>query len=468
MQTKEPKPLKEGLYLQVRIDEYAYGGENGSADHWISFNISDVPGINPGSIDWGNNWLCLIRGNGDGNALLESFLTTKTTDTKVGSFAVQSRPNITAPVDDQGREIYTLEIAWDGTAYELKVNGNVVSNTAISNALKTWIETGEYYVGVTLHSGVPDATQAITILKYGNSEADAITPVGNDSMKPEDNMLNFAPKADPSTVEANQPALMWDATMSSFKREPTGSDVKLVAQGDNSYHVTASGANPYWSWNIQSDMTYSISDFPVFCMVLKGFWGDNGGLYYCAGEIIAAQNDYSVGWDVFDENCLLIGADADEYAVIVIDFATLIDEAMLAKDGRIHSVRPSFSVTDTEDPAVAEWDVCFMGWFRSVEEAQNYSIERLDLTIPEDTEAPETNAPETNVPETNAPETNASETNAPETNASETNAPETNASDTNAPETEAPAERGCASVVGFTSGAVLIAAAAAIALKKKD
>ncbi len=82
-------------------------------------------------------------------------------------------------------------------------------------------------------------------------------------------------------------------------------------------------------------------------------------------------------------------------------------------------------------------------------------IEALDLTatIPEDTEAPETD-PETAAPET-VPET------APET------VPETDAetkAETKAPETE-PVD-GCGSIIGFSAVAILAAAAAAVALKK--
>ena len=80
-------------------------------------------------------------------------------------------------------------------------------------------------------------------------------------------------------------------------------------------------------------------------------------------------------------------------------------------------------------------------------------------TIPVETDAPETEAPETEA------KTEAA-TQAPETEAA-TQAP---AADTKAPETTAAAttEEGCASVVGFGAVAVLAAAAAFVALKKKD
>ena len=56
-------------------------------------------------------------------------------------------------------------------------------------------------------------------------------------------------------------------------------------------------------------------------------------------------------------------------------------------------------------------------------------------------------------------------TEAPETEAPETEAP---AADTNEPTTDAPVEGGCGSVIGFGAVAILAAAAAVVALKKKD
>ena len=456
VQTKEPQPLKDGVYLEVRIDEYAYGGEDESADHWICFSVSDVEGISPGSITWGNNWLCLIRGDGDGSASIESYLTTKTTENRVGSFSRQSASSITIPMDDQDREIYTFEISWNGSAYVMKVNGSVVSNPTISSALQQWIASGEYYIGITLHSGVASSTQGITILKYGYSEADATTPVGNDSLQPEDNMRIFPPKTDASTVEANTPALMWDATTNN----PSGTDVQLLPQGDNSFHVVSSGTTPYWWWHSRSDMTYSISDFPVFCMVMRNFWGDNGGVYYCAGNVLSAHNDYKTDWTIFDEGCLLLQDGEDEYSIVVVDFTEMLTEDLIANDGRIHSVRPSFNEMTPGD----EWDVYFMGWFRSIEEAQNYSLNRLDLTLSDNSE---TTADETAADETIADETTADETNASETNASESTGSvvDTTGSATETTENTGGAT-GCTSVVDWGIAAILAAAAAAIALKK--
>jgi hypothetical protein len=173
---------------------------------------------------------------------------------------------------------------------------------------------------------------------------------------------------------------------------------------------------------------------------------------------MAARDDYKTSWSIFDDGGMMFGEN-EEYSLVVIDFADLelIDDLLMEKGGRIHNVRPFFSVTDTSDPEICEWDVMYMGWFRSVEEAQQYAMDRLQM-------APVTEAPETDAPATEAPETNA----AADTDAAvvDTNA----AVDTKAPETTAAATaaEGCASVVGFGAVAVLAAAAAFVALKKKD
>ena len=168
VQTKDAKSLKDGFFMEVRIDDYPYGGEDGSADHWISFNISDRENVAPGSVDFGENWLCLIRGAGAGAAEVQSFITNLTTDETPGSFPIQGTTSVTAPMDDDGRETYTFEVSHDGTKYDLKVNGVTVGGIdAVSAKLDSMNENGELYVGVTMHCGIKDATTSITITKAG-------------------------------------------------------------------------------------------------------------------------------------------------------------------------------------------------------------------------------------------------------------------------------------------------------------
>ena len=449
VQTKEAQSLKDGIYLEFRVDDYPYGGEDGKADHWLSFNLSDRENVAPGSVDFGENWLCLIRGAGSGAAEVQSFITNLTTEETPGSFPIQGTTSVTAPMDDDGRETYTFEVTHDGTKYDVKVNGVTVGGIdAVSAKLDSMNENGELYVGITVHAGVTNASAGITVTKFGTSAEDATVPVGDDSREPEDNRLVFGDLIDPTTIPENTPALLWDATMTSFKNDPQGVDLKLTAQGDNSYHLEAVGPAPYFQWSIKSELTVNQSDFPVFAMLMKNFWGDNGGIYYCAGEIMSCRDDYKTSWSIYDEGCQFYGED-EEYILVVVDMADLelIDET---NSGRIHNIRPFFSVTDTTDLEMCQWDMCYMGYFRSVEEAQAYTAARLDMTAA--TEPPTEE-------KTEAP-TDA-ETDAPAEDTTVAEGETTAAPD----ETEAPKE-GCGSVIGFGAVAILAAAAAAVALKK--
>jgi hypothetical protein len=100
--------------------------------------------------------------------------------------------------------------------------------------------------------------------------------------------------------------------------------------------------------------------------------------------------------------------------------------------------------------------MCYMGYFRSIEEAQAYTAARLNMeaTTEEPTEE-KTEAPTDDT--TAAPE--AGETTAAPEAGETTAAPD-------AGETTAAEKSGCGSVIGFSAVAILAAAAAAVALKK--
>ena len=459
LQTKDAWNLKEGFYMEVRVDEFTIKDAGGAyVDHWVSFNLSDRPNIELGGSAHGNNWCCLIRNEDEGTVRagdgFSSHWTTMTTDETVGSFASlgMDAASMSISTDDRGREIYTFEVSWDGSAYTLKVNGVVVpGNDQITEKLEALNTDGAFYPGIAFNSAAKDGTVSCTLVKYGNSAEDATTPVGSDSLAPEDNMLVFGDPIDPATIPANTPALLWDATKSSFKNDPTGVDMALTAQGDDSYHLEVVGAAPYFQWSIKSELTANQSDFPVFAMLMKDFWGTDGGIYYCAGDVMGANDNYKTSWGIYDEGCQFYGEDG-EYILVVVDLAALelIDES---NSGRIHNIRPFFSVTDTTDLEMCQWDMCYMGYFRSIAEAQAYTSARLSME-------PETEAPTEEKTEAPTDEvTEAPETNAPEQGGDATQAPD-------GEQTTAPAKEGCGSVIGFSAIAILAAAAAAVALKK--
>ena len=56
IQTIDKICLQDGFYMQFRVDNYSYAGDNG-ADHWLAFSIWDSQNLNPGSTKYGQGWI---------------------------------------------------------------------------------------------------------------------------------------------------------------------------------------------------------------------------------------------------------------------------------------------------------------------------------------------------------------------------------------------------------------------------
>ncbi len=452
VQTSNPQDLKQGFYMQFRVDDFSYTGENGDKGEWICLSITDRRLISPGVTTFNNNWLALLRGSGNGSAGGQSWTTTKEEKDQgiAGTFDIHGTFDLTGIPMDEDREVYELEVTWNGSAYEIQINGVVIPGAAAYSKHIASFE--ECYVGVTFMSGEKNGTASCTILKQGTSKADAETPSGNDEKEPDPNILVYGDRVDASTVEENQPALLWDAHKSTFFGSPTGSNISLFPTGAYTYHVTANAASCEFAWHIKNPLTYHAEDFPVFAMMLKDFYGNDGYLYYCAGEVMNMSQNAMTAWTPFDDNSYIYGAD-DEYTYIIIDLTDLWE-------GRIHSMRPAFNV-DPSDPDQTEWDIEYMAMFRSVEEAKTYGEAYLKPLVGDLPTDPVDPGDATDAP-TEAP--TAAPTDAP--TAAPTDAP--TAAPTDAPATEAPkADDGCASVLGMGTVAILAAATAAVALKKR-
>ncbi len=446
VQTSAPVDLDDGFYMQFRIDDFSYKGESGTEDEWICISISDRRLVNPGDVKYGNNWLVLMRGTGEGSTQLEPHTTVQTVDGKVGTFTPGTFVQAEVPMDGDGKEIYDFAIAPDGAgAYTVTINGVAIGGMdAVSEHIGAFEEC---YIGVTFHSGQKGGTAAMTILKQGSSADTAETPSGTSSKAPEVSGVEVAPIADPSTVEANKPAIIFDGDLTSSYSEPSCSGCALSKTANNTWKLTASGAVPYLSWSIRNDISYAAEDFPVFAMMLKNFTGSDGGVYYCAGDVVSATDANKTDWTQWDEydeetkegTSKFYSTESDEYVLITVDLTDLWS-------GRINSIRPHFGI-DLADELQTEFDIDYMGFFRSIEEAMVYG----------DAYAEQLGGSVVTTPDTEAPAADDDETTAA--------GDETTVADTNKPTTDV---EGCASVVGFTSAAVLLAAAAAVALKKKD
>ena len=504
--TKETVNVKDGLYLEFRVDDYSYGwnaaGDNN--DHWISVSLNtgaeEADGTRTGKVcppntNFGGGWNALLRSQGLGGGAVHSMLTVpddKENDVAGNFSGVHAIQNVEVPIVDDC-EVYTLEVTWDGSAYVIKINDYLVadatvgSGAAITELLETLSSDGEFFVGVTMMDTVRGGSAGLTITKFGTSKDNATKPVGNDEKEAGENNIKLAPIADPSTVPANTPAILWNPE--TYNLRP-GNNSTFAVLGDDTWRGNASHSEVNFQLDAKRDWSYKVEDFPVFGIMLRNFWVDTATLWYAAGEITSATNGFTYDFSVFDGE--IYDFEGDEYIFVPIDLTDLVE-------GRINSMRVDMNMP-TED--VREFDVCFAGMFRSEDEAYAYAESWFAVRGGEESGGDETTDPgdetgdptdETTAPvdETTAP---ADETTAPvdETTApaDETTAP---ADETTAPADEttaapadvttaAPAdvttaapnsgnetpEKGCGSVIGVSAVAVLAAAAAAVALKKKD
>lgn len=366
VQTKDKQNIKEGIYLKFRVDDFSYKGKTGNADEWIALSLWDRENLAPGQLDYGSGMICLIRGDGaDGAVKASPYLTRMNTETTPGTWkGAGSESIITPEKDGQGREIYTLEIEWVNGAYRISVCGVALNGgDAITELLESLNEYGDFYVGVSFYSGEKDGTAAMTILEYGTSKDNASVPVGNDSKEPEENVNIVADMMDASLIGTNQPALYFDAAH--YTVQDT-SNIRLTPMGDNSFHAEVAANPSFFSWNIKRNTSYAVEDFPILAIMVKEFWG-NGILWYQCGDIINPTTGKTVKFDAFTDGKFFSGEGFEDYTLILIDLNDL-------GSGRINGFRVDIHGVDLSFP---EFEINYMGCFRSTDEATAYAEQYL-------------------------------------------------------------------------------------------
>jgi hypothetical protein len=233
-----------------------------------------------------------------------------------------------------------------------------------------------------------------------------------------------------------------------------GSSLDITAKGDLSYHFKMRGNVGFVTWPIKQSLSYKAEEYPVLAIMFRDFLHEGGSLWWYSGDFLAADDQHMMTWSAYGDGSggqysAVYGED-EEYTLVIIDLAT-------AKDwgGRINGLRVDFASNYWEN-LDGEWDVCYMGMFDTVENAQKYADDYTGMSAVTEPEEESSSAPEESA---SAPEESAS---APEET---TAAPADTEAQTNASEKKG----GCGSVVATGAAVtVLAAAAAAVALKKKD
>lgn len=406
--TRNPLDLKADLdgqgnsvNLKFTVLEYAYdGGEN--KDQWISLNLHSGPMSAPPSNEYGEGICILMRGNGNGSTQCQPFYVDKDANWQ----AVCAFPQVEVPMNDQDQEEYTFTVKYVDGGYVFAINGHEFVGDATLNAHFDEVFAEGCYVNICAQTGVKDSKISLAITEWQGQ-----LPVGDDSAEPEEDLRAKAPIADSNTIEANMPAVLWDSTKRDFRKISVAGGVHEINE-DGSVHITTQTASPYITFGVKSEVSYEASDFPYIAVLTKNCWANSGNVYYCAGEILSAENAYSENWDIEDTKY-------GDWSLGLMDFTDYNEDGWV---GRINSIRVGFdfSTDDITDEQYNNFDVAFIAAFRSPEEAKAFTQAWLaskgystdEVTTEETTEAPTTEAPTTEAPTTEAPATNVEGTDA--------------------------------------------------------
>ncbi len=483
IQRKDMVDLKEGVYMEVRIDNFTYAG-----DKWFNFALWDSVGIAPGRVGYGEGVQTLMRPatdtgvvNGIGTWAVEGF-------TQGGASA--SFPEPTAGGTEN---VFALTVTWDeaNSTYTFDINGAKAPQNVIDYMNTKWATDSYAYPTFTMQNSTVGGTAEATVTKFGTSAEDAQVPYGDDDQPANNHVIEYGDPIDPSTVEENAPAILMNGNQAeSDLRESISSSTgaTITVKDDYSVHVSARpGTSDAGKFYVKNETTHMLSDFPVALTLTKNFCtcdadGDCYALeemkcYIMAGKVISAEDAYatSLADMPYDPYVIENGEGKDNYLYFINDFSENAPAALEDLNVRINGIRiDSIGVTSTS----TEFDIVFVAFFRNTEEAIAYVENYLtDLGW----EAPEQGGNDSSTPVD--PETSESESNPavdPETSESESDSdvtpePETSkkpeAQETEPAQTDAPAEDkgGCGSVVGFGVIAVVatIAACGIVSFKKK-
>ena len=459
--SKSKIDLKEGVYMEIRIDEYNYT----PGDRWLNVMFWDQQLMTPGDSNYGEGAQFLLRPNQQAG--------TNYTGTAWATGGFNQLKNVFTehPMDVREDEKHYLNVAlsWDeaNSTYVYTVNGVSAPADFITYMNEKFGEDSEAYVGFCFQHNTAGENISCTMTKFGTSAETATTPAGDDSKAPIDNSTNFvaAPVVENPTFEAGKPGILMNADLENsdtYDIPGAAMGETLTVNADGTMKVVAkNSATSTGTWLVQNATSYAIEDLPIAMMVTRNLCtcseedlADNNGICYASeesdvylmtGEKLSADNNCmtyaEVSWDAY-----VIGEDT--YLSVMLD-ASDMGEIF---SGRINGVRFDFKGVDVTTPGANTFDICFVAFFATVEDANEYFEAYLTSLGWED---PNAGADE---------ETTEEET----TVAGEDET--TVAGGNNSGSTETPAKKGCKGVVGF--GAVAVVAVATVAgfvsFKKKE
>lgn len=406
--TKDPVSLMDGVYLEVRIDNFSYE----ASDKWFNLAIWDQSTPAPPSANYGKGIQTLIRPQYDAEKdqyyvepiewYIEEFSRRNSTNEE------NEKPDKIYVADD-GSITLTLELKYEGGLYKLEINGaeapmdaTMWINDYFANNMKH-----EGYVCFMMQNTAKNGVAECTITKYGTSKATAKAPLGDDKASPIEGDAEVpAPIADPSTVPAGQPCflLTGDKTNSATRTIGSGAgDTWRVNDDMTASAVTTNDSYTRLIFRVKSEVSYDIDDFPVMLVLTKNYCNcdDMNSCYavetivshIMSGESIGAGADnktpeLEVCWEPLIVN---EGDLAGQYLYFYYDTT---EDLVFEATGRINSVYLDFSSLKYQEAGRNVATVAFVAFFRNVDEAEAYVMNYLGLEEDEEpTEEPTTEAP---------------------------------------------------------------------------
>lgn len=474
LQTRSSYDIKEGVYMLIRVDEFSYD----APDKWINLNIWSEPMVELASKDAerdGFGVQTIMRCDNSGKFAQLEWYIEGFTQVSVVPFAF----NDVEMYDEEGRALFELVVTYENNSFALTINGVAAPQGVIDYMNETFVDM-EAYLGMAFFHTKTLGKASFTVLKYGTSQETALTPSGDDREDPTNYSLEIAEIADPSTVEDGKPAILINGSKEasdSYTTAGKSATGNSILNEDNSVTYIASSSSVSVVYKPKNEVSYSIEDFPVVMMLVRNLCtcGEEDGkciaceevtLYLATGEFNSPDGEHCTSfytcWDPIE-------IDGESYLYFYIDMSD--DFAPWEAKGRVNNIRVDFQNIDYTTPGLNQFDVCFVGVFRDLEDAEGYVYDYLGVEKPVDTEESSTEEA-TTVASEGATSTPEGTTVAPE---GTTAAPEgtTAASEGT---TAAPADNddqrrgGCGSVVGF--GAIVMVATVGavgfVTFKKKE
>lgn len=350
LQTTEPQDYTKGITMTVTADEFE---DNAGTDKWICFTLWDRQGFAQGTTEYGHGWRCYIR-PAAATVVIQSYMCTET----------DARANLeqyAANVNVYDGEAMTLEVKrLDDGKYHVFVCD--VDMGLAATTFTDFTDNGKVYVGVTGYSGSAHPMK-LTVVEYNGEK-----PTGTSSAIPysPDNAPVTASKEDTPPVPENEPCYIYNAD--SVKNGVPGGGMTSTVNDDGSLHIKFDKNNPQIETSLPADKWYDAGEFPVFTVKFKGLdeFAEKGMLWYCSGDVMAAQQDsmYEFDWSV---DCSDEAKSDDGWKLLVID---LSDEDNWGADRRINGFRFDLAADGSLDGK--ECDIEWLGFFRSVKEACAY------------------------------------------------------------------------------------------------